>query len=176
MLALYLSLADSPNEKDKVKALYEQYHDLLMYVAAQILGQQEDAEDAVHQAFLSIIKNLHKISEVECPKTRAYCVIIVRNICFNILKRRKRVIPTDSYEEWTSKLVSDDISLFVENSVLTQALSKLNERYRTVLYLKYVQGFSTSEIAKAMDIKPDTVLKLLSRARAALSKEYQKNE
>lgn len=43
----------------------------MFHVAMKILKNEFDAEDAVHQAFLSLIENLKKISDVKCPKTRA---------------------------------------------------------------------------------------------------------
>jgi RNA polymerase sigma-70 factor (ECF subfamily) len=49
----------------------------MFYVAMKILHNEHNAEDAVHQAFLSILENLDKISNVECPKTQSYIVIIV---------------------------------------------------------------------------------------------------
>ena len=61
MLSLYLSLVDSPEEKDKVRALYEKYHDLMMSVAFKIFRNEHDAQDAVHQAFITLINNLNKI-------------------------------------------------------------------------------------------------------------------
>lgn len=175
MLALYLSMVDCPEEKHKVRELYEQYHNLMMYVAMQILDTQEDAEDAVHQSFLSIIINLDKISEVRCQKTKRYCVVIVRNTCFDMLRIKKREELKDDLEGVSSEYAIDDISMYIENSLLTQALNKINERYRTVLYLKYVEGFSANEIAKALGITPDNAQKLLSRARTELSKAYKEN-
>ena len=49
-------------EEDKVKfeQIYETYRDLMFRVASQILRNDHDAEDAVHQAFVSIIRVLIK--------------------------------------------------------------------------------------------------------------------
>lgn len=67
---LYLQMLSSPSEKDKFEQIYTLYRGLMFYVARRILPGEADAEDAVHQAFVSIIENLKKISEIRCPKTR----------------------------------------------------------------------------------------------------------
>ena len=96
MLTIYLSLLDTPEDKDKLRAIYEKYHDLMMGVAFKVLGNEHDAQDAVHQAFLTLIKNLEKISRVDCLETRRFCVIITRSRCLDMLRLRKRAFSTGS--------------------------------------------------------------------------------
>ena len=90
---LYLQLLPSPSDKDKFEQLYTLYRGLMFYVARRILPGEADAEDAVHQAFVSIIENLKKISEVRCPKTRSYVVIITERKAIDILRSRSRLSP-----------------------------------------------------------------------------------
>lgn len=71
-------MIESDEDKSKFEQLYIMYKGLMFHVAMKILKNEFDAEDAVHQAFLSLIENLKKISDVKCPKTRAYIVIIRR--------------------------------------------------------------------------------------------------
>ena len=62
-MLVYLSLIESDEDKSKFEKIYERYKGLMFYTAMQILNHKQDAEDAVHQAFVSIIENLDKISE-----------------------------------------------------------------------------------------------------------------
>lgn len=55
-MILYLSMIDTPKEQVKFELLYWEYKDLMFYTANRILNHSQDAEDAVQQAFLSIIK------------------------------------------------------------------------------------------------------------------------
>ena len=70
-MLIYLQMIETDEDRQKFIQLYETYRGLMFYVANRILHNTEDAEDAVHQAFLSIIENLDKISMVHCPKSRA---------------------------------------------------------------------------------------------------------
>ena len=62
----------------------------MFYRAKQILGDDRDAEDAVHEAFVRVANHIEKISDPECPKTRALVVIMVERISINEYNRKKR--------------------------------------------------------------------------------------
>ena len=87
IVLIYLSMIESEDDKSKFEIIYERYRGLMFYTAMRILNHEQDAEDAVHQAFVSIIENLDKISEPECPKTRAYVVIITERKALDIARR-----------------------------------------------------------------------------------------
>ena len=52
----YLTLIESDTDKSKFEIIYRAYRDLMFHVAYKILNNQQDSEDAVHQAFLKIIE------------------------------------------------------------------------------------------------------------------------
>ena len=51
-------MIESPEDKMKFERLYHKYRDLMYNIAYSFLKDEHDAEDAVHQAFVSIIENL----------------------------------------------------------------------------------------------------------------------
>ena len=65
----YLSSIETEAEKSKFVQVYEAYQGLMFHTAFRLLRQPEDAEDAVHEAFLYLAKNIGKISEAVSPKT-----------------------------------------------------------------------------------------------------------
>lgn len=85
-------MIETDEERQKFTQLYETYCMLIFYVADQILNNREDAKDAVHQAFLSVIENLNKNAGVNCPETRAYVVIITEHKIIDILCTRKHFV------------------------------------------------------------------------------------
>ena len=60
-MLIYLQTLEAPDEKEKFETLYRTYCGLMVAVAMKLLGNRTDAEDAVHQAFLSILKNMDGI-------------------------------------------------------------------------------------------------------------------
>jgi RNA polymerase sigma-70 factor (ECF subfamily) len=97
-LLSYLQMAESEDDKTKFEQIYLTYRGLMFYVANQILHNEQDAEDCVHQAFLSILGNLKNISEVRCPKTRSYVVIIVERKSLDLLRKTKHEMLTEITE------------------------------------------------------------------------------
>ena len=90
MLAILLQLIDDPEDKRKFEDIYSRYERLMFIVARDILKDPYKAEDAVNDAFINIIKNFEKTGAADSPRTKRFVVIIVRNICFNMLKKDKR--------------------------------------------------------------------------------------
>ena len=160
---LYLQMLPSPSEKDKFEQIYTLYRGLMFYIARRILPGEADAEDAVHQAFVSIIENLKKISEVRCPKTRSYVVIITERKAIDILRSRSRLSP-EAFEESTRGV---ELPL-PGNGGLSDAMSRLPAAYREVLLLRYMQELDYGEIARALRISEGTVKSRINRAKARL--------
>ena len=90
MLALYLSLIDSDESKDKFEELYLKYRRQMKIIAFKILGDEGLAEDAVHNAFLKIISAFDKFNEIDCQKTKNLIVIIIRSVSIDMYRKRKR--------------------------------------------------------------------------------------
>ena len=87
MLPLYLSMIDTDEDRAKFAALYERYSRLMLYIARQILYDEQLSEDAVQEALLRIARNMHKVGEVSCPQTRNFSVIITRNAALTMKKQ-----------------------------------------------------------------------------------------
>ena len=60
---VYMSLMDSADDKSKFERVYQSYKGLMFYTANRILNNPQDAEDAVHTAFVKIAENISKIQE-----------------------------------------------------------------------------------------------------------------
>ena len=95
MLSFYLSIIPDEHLKNKFERLYLQYSHTMLWVAMSILKDKPLAEDVVHDAFLVIIDHLENIPSEHCNKTRAFFVLIVRNLAIDQIRKRKRMNETD---------------------------------------------------------------------------------
>lgn len=150
--------------------LYETYRSLMFYVANQILRNDQDAEDAVHDAFLAIAENIKKFSRLERHKTKAFIVTIVENKAIDLYRRKAR----------RSEAPLDEtlgISPSLEGgSGLTECILRLPGRYREFFRLKYQMGYSTREIAALMGISWPAARKLEQRAKDKLRQLCEEEE
>jgi RNA polymerase sigma-70 factor (ECF subfamily) len=110
--------------------------------AYSILKNDFEAEDAVHEAFIIVIKNLEKISEIKCPQTHAYLIIIVKNLAFKIYnERKKRQYDEFDYSEILDTIdVEEEIMFKLEQKELESILISLPENYYNILFLEQYMG------------------------------------
>jgi RNA polymerase sigma-70 factor (ECF subfamily) len=168
MLSFYLSLVETKEEKSKVEQLYYEYRSVMKERANLILHNEHLAEEAVHEAFVRIINNLHKIDDIYCHKTKAFVVVIVENVSLSIYKKEKKAEHIDfcEVEELIPYKKGD-----LENITATYAYSVIKEMpkiYKDVLMLKVHYDYTDKEIAKILSISHSTVRKRLQRARDIL--------
>lgn len=171
------------NNADLLKAerLYEQYKYLMYSEANKILQDRQLAEDAVQQSFIKIIDNLHKIDEINCPRTRNFLVIICVNAAKSIynksLNLNKRGDMIDVIDADIADTGTDPLDILADkDSVqqITRAIEALNPIYRDVLLLKQAYGYGPKGIAELLEIPEETVKKRLARARKTLSRVLEK--
>ena len=162
-MLIYLQMIETPEDRSKFEVLYLEYRDYMYRVAFAILNNPEDAEDAVHSAFVKIAENIQKIDDPKCLKSRSYIVIITRNAAIDIY-RRKQNHPQVEYMDAT---IGISVEYDGDNDV-TKCMLKLPEQYRSVLMLKHYYGYEQKEIAKILGITYQNVRKIEQRAKAKL--------
>lgn len=76
-MVVYTQMLETADERRKIEQIFHTYGNLMFHVANKILNNPQDAEDAVQQALFVVCKNLGKISDIPCPKSRSFIVTIV---------------------------------------------------------------------------------------------------
>lgn len=149
--------------------LYKNYKRLMFGIAYDILKNEQDAEDAVQDAFFRLSDNLDKIADEDSPQARNFAVVITRNICFNVL--RKRHIETDIDDEavCSDKSAEDEFLSAQGVETLERALESLPEKYRDILYLTAYEELSLRKAAKLLGITYENAKSRVKRARKKVS-------
>lgn len=176
MLSIYLSMVETEEEKDLVIDLYNTYKQLLFNVSMSILHNTADAEDAVHEAFIRIIKNISKIENVNSSQTKAFCVVIARNLSIDILNKRNKIItvPDEELDKCEAEHANEDIvfsNIGVE--LLKRSLKMLPADYYDIILLNVMYKCSVAELATLAGISYETAKSRLRRARIKLKKELE---
>lgn len=171
-MLLCIMAIQNDNDRNTVEELYRQNYKMMMYIARKILKDQDKAEDAVSQAFVKIIDKLQKFSFENCNKTRGLIGILVKDICYDMLKTEKHQsfipidecdLPADSNDLPYDRLISEE-----DYRTMMDVLAGLSEKSGSVLKLKYVYEYSDEEIAEFLNISQGNVRVRLYRAKAAL--------
>ena len=152
--------------EDAFRAAYERFAPRLLAVACGILGTRDEAEDAVQDLFLSLVKSRPTLGRVE--NLSAYLFASLRHAAARRIARQ-RIMPqaTDPARppEWRAPAKSE---IPAERSArLEQALASLPPEQREVIALKVDGGLTFHEIAAVLGTSPNTAA---SRYRYALEK------
>ena len=169
MLAFFLAVLENEADREKFTEIYEQYHGLIEKIAMRILKNQQDAEDAVQNTFVQIIRHFEKACEIDCKNLPFWIISIVKNESLMILRKKKRIIPL---EDWDS--ITVEAESVTEYSELVHLFSKLPETYRAVLDMHFLLEYSGKEIAQKLGISESAVNTRISRGRALLRRIIEK--
>jgi RNA polymerase sigma-70 factor, ECF subfamily len=162
-------------DKEAFEVLIQRHQQRVFAVAARILRKKEDVEDISQQVFVKAYFSLKRFDQRAAFSTWLYKITV--NECWDLL-RKKKVRPlsyeADLSEEQSRQMTVAEGAHSTEPDVLTQLearervqqlLGGLDERDRTMLILKEVEGLSIEEIGEVMDINANTVKVRLFRAR-----------
>lgn len=139
---------------------------MLYYVSYGLLANSNDQDDAVQEA---IRKALEKRASLRDEKQfKSWLTRIVINECYNILRKRKREIPT---EELPALEVPPQAK-----EELFDALMTLEVKRRLPIVLHYYEGYTTKEIAQILRVPEGTIKGRLVRAREQLGLLLQEKE
>lgn len=131
--------------------------------AGAILINDEDIADAVSETILACWENMHSLKEDRFFKT--WMTRILVNKCNDIIRKKQYYLDYDMPEE-----PYNDTGF--ENAEWKEALSTISEKYRLVMVLYYIEGFSTGDISGILDIPEGTVRSRLARGREQLAGVY----
>lgn len=146
---------------DSFEALVRRYETVLYRAALAVVGNAQDAEDAVQETFLKVYENKNP-EFVSAAHEKAWLIKVTVNECKNRL--------LSGWFRKTTPLLETYPAKEPEQQDLLEQVMALPYKYRTVIHLYYYEGYSTAEIARILDKKEGTVRSLMSRAREQLKK------
>ncbi len=172
MIGLFLNLLDTQTEKEKFIELYNEYKDLLYWIALKKTKCKEDAEECVQETFFYVAKHFDKINEVVSKQTKIYLSTIVTGFAIDIYNNSIKfdIVPIDD------KNGTDDLNYFESfgNLELLSVFDKvLDEESRVFFYLKYLYNYKSKEIAEIYKVKDSYVRKKLQYARIKIRKQLE---
>ena len=163
---------------EKMTAIYEKHKNAMYAVALKILKNPQDAEDAVHNAILPIMRNLDAIKDVDSKDCMYYVTMAVKHISFNMIRDRHiRTVPLCEieYELESSENIAESISMEDSCIFIYSIIESMPEEYRDVLILHLYYELSTSQISDFLNRKHGTVKSQLTRGKKLLKPRLKEN-
>jgi RNA polymerase sigma-70 factor, ECF subfamily len=174
------------DDKDAFEELVRRHQHRVFAVAGGILRQREDVEDIAQQVFVKAYFSLKRFDQRAAFSTWLYKITV--NECWDLLRKKKvrpLVYESDLSEEQARQLGASDQKQTREPDIseklaarqqVEKLLENLDERDRTMLLLKEVEGFAVEEIAEILDLNANTVKVRLFRARRRIVSQARKRD
>ena len=162
------------------RALFDKYHRRAFAVAMGVVKNEDDALDAVQEAFVKVHKNIHKFQGSSSFYTWLYRIVM--NVSIDHIRRtsRRKNLDFDERALHEESDVAGDGALVpsVTNAnpgkaalrrelggAIQAALQDLPEHHRAVIVLREIEGMSYEEMAEALEVPKGTVMSRLFHAR-----------
>ena len=162
-------------DAERFTDIFSRMQTKLRHIALRIVGNEEEASDAVQDAFVSLWRKRNDVADDS--NIEGLVTVSVRNRCLDEVRDRSRhrIEQIDeAYAVATSDNVRGDTS---ENEILSEVealIQKyLSERDREILILRDKYGWDFEEVAEKFDMTPAAVRMALSRARKAVAMAYR---
>ena len=130
----------------------------MLRAAYAILHSKEDAQDAVQDAFIKLLRYQPRFHDTEHEK--AWLLRVTINIAKNDLRLLRRMAPMP---------LQEPAAVQEERSPVLEAVLALPDAYRIIIHLYYYEGYSIKEIAQIMRLPAATVGTRLARGRQKLA-------
>ncbi len=157
---------------EKLIKLYEKQ---IYNIAYRIAMNSQDALDISQESLIKIYNNIKHFEERS--KFSTWIFRIVTNSAIDFVKKHKKFNLVELEENTKSSCLVDESFEKSENiRTVYKALEKLDVKYRAIIILKDIYGFSYEEISKILVINIGTVKSRLNRARKSLKSKISKEE
>lgn len=155
------------DHSDRLEELLDRHEDTLFRAALAILGDVQEAEDAVQDTFLRYLEKRPELRGGDHEK--AWLLKVTANRCKSILRTRRRRPTVELLDIYP--VPEEEGSRELMEAILT-----LPANQRSAVHLHYYEGYTSEEIGAILGQRPGTVRSHLSRARDALRRYLLEEE
>ncbi len=172
-----LIFAISRVDSSALAELYEKTKDAVYAYALSFLKSSYDAEDVLHDLYVSIWRSAAQYRARGKPM--AWILTITRNLCMSKFRAQKRISDLPE-EDWEPYLSANDSISIEDRLVLEACMKQLSREESEIIMLHAVSGVKHRDIAELMNFPLSTVLskyhRALKKLRAILEKEDKRHE
>lgn len=159
----------------EVEPLYRRYHRQAYGLAWTLLKNEEDAHDAVQEAFVKVLRNSARFEQRASGYSWLYR--IVTNVCLDKLRKRrvKREVgldPSVESQQPAPKTSAYEPGLAYDanelRSALDESIAALSEEHRKVIVMRELEGLTYDQMADTCECPRGTIMSRLFHARRKL--------
>lgn len=163
-----LRLCKKGNRRAQIQ-LYNQFSKAMYSSAYRILGNANDAEDALQEGFIAAFEKLDEVREA--VKFPGWIKTIIVRKALTHLERKKNTLPLlPDLQVVPEYKTAEEGKTESRKKTLWQSIQQLKPNHRSVLVLMYYEGMDYEEISELMGLSKGNCRTLVSRAKEKLKK------
>lgn len=180
---MFVSMLETEWKRRILKKFYRENRTKWYHIAREIVGNDADAEDAIHKGFMNFAKRYGKYRQLSDIELIRLCTAMIRNEAYDIVRKQKN-------KEGFAKEVSlkedeiinsnqdilENLIQETKKSILVQAMMELSEEEREFLSLLYITKLQLREIEELFHISAQEVEKKRLQCRNKLTRIIQQKE
>lgn len=185
-ILMAIEAIEEESERELVSRIYTLYSPKVKVIAYKIMHNNQDAEDALGNTFIRIIKYRQKFIGIDEAETKRLIIIYTRSTCFDMLDKRDKVElislsmekENNDRETFVSEAAAEidvekDFMLKETVKVVTEKIQALPMPAKDIMLMKYYFNMQNVEIADVLGMNVSTVGTIIQRNTAKLKKEME---
>ena len=173
-------------DQDAFEEIVTLFQHRLYHVCFRMLGNRQEAEDIAQEAFVRAYVNIHTFDQNR--KFSTWIFRIATNLCIDRIRKKKpdyyldaNVPGTDGLTMYSQipadgELPEDEVERMDTQARIQYEISRLSDRYRSVIVLRYIEELPLQEISDILELPLGTVKTRVHRGRAALRKQMDNSQ
>ena len=159
MLAIIAAI-DNDLQREFISDVYIKYYNSARAKALTFVHDEFEAEEIIQEVFVKLIEHIDVLMELNESSLSFYVMVTTKNTAIKHWKKNKEKAENYSFDSEEDLYEKQE-----ELEALAHVISKLPERDKALLESKYILQLSDKEIAKELDLAPQSVRSFLTRAR-----------
>lgn len=167
--------------QDAFEEIVTLFQHRLYHVCYRMLGNAQEAEDIAQEAFVRAYINIHTFDQKR--KFSTWLFRIATNLCIDRIRKKKpdyyldaNVPGTEGLDMYSQiaaegELPEDEVERMETQERIQYEISKLPDKYRSVIILRYIEELPLQEIGDILELPLGTVKTRVHRGRVALRKQ-----
>lgn len=147
-----------------IDKLYTDYYNKLLWYCLNLSSNNTSiAEDIVQDTFMRALQNAHILNDLNEAQSRSWLYKTAKNIFIDKVRR----LANEPVKE-DPVFTDDDLS----DILVRQLCAHLTDNERTLFWMRYIEGYSSTELGEIFNLSPSTIRSRLSSARSKMHKIY----
>ncbi len=146
----------------------------LYSICLRVLQNQHEAKDCLQDVFVKLWTKREYLMEVK--SVAAFATTVTKNLCLDRIKLRKPTVDIDSTLYVESSFYASEQAVHEDNrlALVDKAVAQLPAQQQQIFNLRDIENLEFDEIAERLDLSPEHVRVLLSRARKRIREIVEK--